>query len=283
LIILGGYLVTRSARRQHEVVRIVEEARLKAEQSDKFKSEFVTAMSHEIRGPLTNVQGFAELIATQDLDEATTRDFAETILRAVRHLLTVISTVLDAEKISHSRLVINPQATDVRRLLDLCLRMNEAQARAKSLQLITDIDDSVPAMIWVDDLRLSQVFHNLIGNAIKFTQSGSVQVNAEADQNVLRISVVDTGPGIAPEFQSRIFEKYLQGDPKLSRIHGGTGLGLNLSRMIVEMMGGCIYCKSSEGAGCTFVVELPLSSIIVKEVQSQSVNAEAAGPAVPAQ
>lgn len=264
LLIIGGLLVTRTVRRQEETIRVVEQARLKAEESDRFKSEFVTAMSHEIRGPLTNIQGFAELISTQQLDEATTRDFAATILRASHHLLTVISTVLDAEKIGRAKLVLHPEQVDLRRMLGLCMQMHEVQAAAKNLQSTVDVKDSVPASIYVDGLRLSQVVHNLVGNAVKFTESGEVNIRAEADEQVLRISVNDTGPGIAPEYQSRIFEKYVQGDPKLSRIHGGTGLGLNLSRMIVELMGGRINCQSEKGAGCTFVVELPLGAVLVK-------------------
>ena len=128
----------------------------------------------------------------------------------------------------------------------------------KNLELKLNFEGEIPLSAWLDGLRFSQVVHNFLNNAIKFTSAGSVNVDVFADKVALRVTVRDTGPGIALRYQKRIFERFRQGDPLLSRIHGGTGLGLSLSKSLVELMGGRIWFESMVEVGSTFAFEIPL-------------------------
>ena len=243
---------------QSKSLQIMEDARRIAEESDAFKSEFINAISHEVRGPLTNINGFAELMSMAPLDQDTIKDYSTTILRAGEHLERIVNQLLDAEKASLGKLVLHLEPTDVRALIAQCVHINSVAAMKKNLELKLNFEGEIPLSAWLDGLRFSQVVHNFLNNAIKFTGEGSVNVDVFADKVALRVMVRDTGPGIALRYQKRIFERFRQGDPSLSRIHGGTGLGLSLSKSLVELMGGRIWFESMVEVGSTFAFEIPL-------------------------
>ena len=192
------------------------------------------------------------------LDQDTIKDYSTTILRAGEHLERIVNQLLDAEKASLGKLVLHLEPTDVRVLIAQCVEINSAAAMKKNLELKLNFDGEIPLNAWLDGLRFSQVAHNFLNNAIKFTSAGGVYVDVFADRVALRVTVRDTGPGIATRYQKRLFERFRQGDPLLNRIHGGTGLGLNLSKSLVELMGGRIWFESMVGVGSTFAFEVPL-------------------------
>jgi signal transduction histidine kinase len=258
LLLATGWVVSWAVLNQAKSVRDLEDARRAAEESDAFKSEFINAISHEVRGPLTNINGFAELMAMAPLDQDTIKDYSTTILRAGEHLERIVNQLLDAEKASLGKLVLHLEPTDVRALIAQCVHINSVAAMKKNLELKLNFEGEIPLSAWLDGLRFSQVVHNFLNNAIKFTSAGSVNVDVFADKVALRVTVRDTGPGIALRYQKRIFERFRQGDPLLSRIHGGTGLGLSLSKSLVELMGGRIWFESMVEVGSTFAFEIPL-------------------------
>ena len=258
-LLLGlGLAVSWAVVSQSKSVQALEDARRAAEESDAFKSEFINAISHEVRGPLTNINGFAELMSMAPLDQDTIKDYSTTILRAGEHLERIVNQLLDAEKANLGKLVLHLEPTDVRALIAQCVHINSVAAMKKNLELKLNFEGEIPLSAWLDGLRFSQVVHNFLNNAIKFTGEGSVNVDVFADKVALRVMVRDTGPGIALRYQKRIFERFRQGDPLLSRIYGGTGLGLSLSKSLVELMGGRIWFESTVGVGSMFAFELPL-------------------------
>jgi signal transduction histidine kinase len=264
LLLATGWVVSWAVLSQAKSLRALEDARRAAEESDAFKSEFINAISHEVRGPLTNINGFAELMSMAPLDQDIIKDYSTTILRAGEHLERIVNQLLDAEKANLGKLVLHLEPTDVRALIAQCVHINSVAAMKKGLELKLNFEGEIPLSAWLDGLRFSQVVHNFLNNAIKFTTEGSVNVDVFADKVALRVTVRDTGPGIALRYQKRIFERFRQGDPLLSRIYGGTGLGLSLSKSLVELMGGRIWFESMVEVGSTFAFEIPL----VHELQS---------------
>ena len=234
------------------------EARKTAEQSDAFKSDFINAISHEVRGPLTNINGFAELIGTLPLDAGTIKDYANTIQRAGLHLERLLTQLLDVEKAVAGKMVLHPAPIELHSTIELCVKIHKTTAGKKGIFINLVFVGDMPEFIIIDDLRLSQVLHNLLSNAVKFTVHGGVDVVVSCADGLLRVSVKDTGPGIAPAYQRGIFERFQQGDPLLSRVYGGTGIGLSLCKTLIEMMGGLIRFETAIDVGSTFYFEIPL-------------------------
>ncbi len=255
-----GLIISRTMRLQKTALSQMRDARALAEQADSFKNEFINAISHEVRGPLTNIKGFAELWVMQPLDHETSKDYALTILRAVDHVDRVVSQLLDAEKGSAGQLQLFPSAVDIRKLISDCVHIHRAQAEKKGLVLSSNFSGDERQIIYIDGFRFAQILHNLLSNAVKFTIEGTVEVAAHLSATRLNVSVHDSGPGIPPQYRETIFERFRQGDPELSRIHGGTGLGLNLCQTLAVLMGGTISFDSTVGAGTTFNVEIPYAN-----------------------
>lgn len=234
-------------------------ARDAAEQAAAARSAFLANMSHEIRTPINGVLGMAELLLDGDLSTADRRS-VEMIVSSGEALLGVINDILDFSKIEAQQLEIEATEFDLPSLVEATTRLLTPAAGAKGVELVLDIPDTVPQYVVGDPTRVRQVLTNLLGNAVKFTGEGEVvvQVTPVPESDRLRLSVRDTGPGIADDKMESIFEPFRQADPTTTRRHGGTGLGLSISRRLVALMGGTLVVESEVGHGSTFAFELPL-------------------------
>ncbi|TMI06916.1 MAG: response regulator [Betaproteobacteria bacterium] len=253
---IGSISVARDVtqhKRSEEALRLAREA---AESASHAKSSFLARMSHEIRTPMNGVLGMTELLLETGLTSAQ-RKYAETVQRSGKNLLGIINDLLDFSKIEAGKLELESVDMDLRRSLEDVVDLLAERAHVKGLELACSIPANLATHVKGDPLRLGQVLTNLVGNAIKFTEQGSVVIRVagleETAQSVtLRFEVSDTGAGISAAAQSHIFEEFAQADGSTTRKHGGSGLGLAISRQLVEMMGGNIYVESVLGAGSTF-------------------------------
>src|SRR5262245_26337794 len=237
--------------------RIVQKSH-ELELASQHKSQFVANMSHELRTPLAAILGFAELI--QEGFYGPLPDKSMDALTRIRsngkHLLALINSVLDIAKIESGQFSLNLAEYALESVVETVRSATEALAETKKLALKTDVVGSLPIGLG-DEQRLTQVLLNLVGNAIKFTDSGEVRVTAKAVNGHFAVSVMDTGPGIPEQEQKRIFEQFHQVDSTLTKAKGGTGLGLAIAKQIVEMHGGRIWVESTIGKGATFQMEVP--------------------------
>jgi signal transduction histidine kinase/dihydroneopterin aldolase len=222
------------------------------------KSQFVANMSHELRTPLAAVLGYAELMQEGFYGNQSEKSMdALTRIRSNgKHLLGLINTVLDIAKIESGQFTLNMAEYAIESVVETVRSATESLAQNKKLALTTEVAKSLPIGLG-DEQRLTQVLLNLVGNAIKFTDTGEVRVTARAFDGNFNVSVSDSGPGIPAEHQTRIFEQFQQVDNSNTRAKGGTGLGLAIARQIVEMHGGRIWVESTLGRGSTFQMELP--------------------------
>ncbi|WP_130835452.1 two-component sensor histidine kinase BarA [[Erwinia] mediterraneensis] len=237
-------------------------AKKRAQEAARIKSEFLANMSHELRTPLNGVIGFTRQMLKTGLS-ATQRDYMLTIERSANNLLSIINDVLDFSKLEAGRLVLETIPFPLRATLDETLVLLTPSAHEKGLELTVSLEKSVPDNVIGDPLRLQQILINLMGNAIKFTEHGTIDVKVtkrmeSATRVGLEIQVHDTGIGISEQQQSQLFQAFRQADTSISRRHGGTGLGLVITQRLVKEMGGEIAFHSRLNQGSTFRVHLQL-------------------------
>jgi GAF domain-containing protein len=244
-----------------ENARLFEEIARKSREleiASQHKSQFVANMSHELRTPLAAILGYAELMQEGFYEPLGQKSLdALTRIRSNgKHLLGLINTVLDIAKIESGQFTLNMAEYSIESVVETVRSATESLAQNKKLTLTTSVDKSLPVGLG-DEQRLTQVLLNLVGNAIKFTDTGEVCVTAKVTNGYFNVSVTDTGPGIPLDQQDRIFEQFHQVDSSNTKAKGGTGLGLAIAKQIVEMHGGRIWVESTLGKGSTFQMELP--------------------------
>ena len=248
--------VIRRQRAEEELRR----AKASAESANRAKSDFLTTMSHEMRTPMNAILGMADLLSESPLHEEQ-RGYVEIFQKAGANLLALINDILDLAKVESGRFELESIDFDVRALLEKIIEMMVSRAQDRGLQLALEIMPDVPSGLVGDPNRLRQILLNLIGNALKFTEQGSVTVRVERDPGGnpgwLRFSVIDTGIGIAADKSEMIFDRFTQADSSTTRQYGGTGLGLAISKGFVELMGGKLGCISEVGKGSTFYLAAP--------------------------
>ena len=242
----------RRFQRERQTIEMLQRANLELQEADRMKSEFLTNMSHELRTPLNAIIGFSEIIrTTPELSEAERGEFAETIHNSGRRLLTLINDILDLTHIQAGRLELHPAPCLVAEAVDAALTENAAAATQKELTVTSEVDRTTQVVF--DPRSLRHVVHNLVNNAVKFTpHHGSVVISAAETDAGTVVEVRDTGIGIKREDQARLFEEFRQVDGSTSRGYEGVGLGLALSKRLVELQGGQIWVESTPGKGSAF-------------------------------
>ncbi len=239
-------------------------------QLDRLKDEFLANTSHELRTPLYGIVGLAESLL-DDPGEAVPPKMTQSlqmIVNSGRRLSHLVGDILDFSQLRHANIELHRRAIDLGPLVEVVLTLSRSLAAGKDLVLKSMLPDNLPA-VDADENRLQQILHNLVGNAIKFTESGKVEVVASVDGERVVITVSDTGAGIAEEEQTRIFDAFVQVDASMERELGGTGLGLAVTRQLVELHGGEIWLESELGSGSIFAFTLPLAELESEAADTQ--------------
>ncbi len=245
-------------------------ARKDAEQASRVKSQFLANISHEIRTPLNSIVGFTHLLLKSNLDDKQ-KDQLLTIQKSSENLLSIINDILDFSKIEAGKLNLEIEEVNIRETLNSVIELLQPLAREKKLKQILRVDEDVPDIMLSDSLRIQQVLTNLINNAIKFSDHGSLIIRvsiagSKSTNSSIRFSVSDQGIGLSEKAKEKLFDPFHQSDTSNIRRFQGTGLGLTISRHLVEMLGGDIGVESTLGEGSTFWFTLPLSKPLTKPI-----------------
>jgi PAS domain S-box-containing protein len=250
--------ITERKTLQTELVK----AKEKAEESDHLKSAFLANMSHEIRTPLNSIIGFSELLADPDFDDDQKNEFIKTIIDNGNSLLVIISDIMDFSMLEARQMKIRTEIISTKMLLTELLIDFGKKADQRGIELRLDKSSQSPdVMMENDSYRIKQIFSNLIGNAIKFTHEGYIEIGYKFEAGWIEFHVKDTGIGIAPEFHQAIFDRFRQVDTAKTRKYGGNGLGLAISKNLVELLGGKIWVKSEPDKFSEFYFTIPIKEI----------------------
>ncbi|EGQ7988945.1 response regulator, partial [Vibrio vulnificus] len=234
-------------------------AREESERANRAKSEFLAMMSHELRTPLNSVLGMLDVLKQSDMS-AGHINLLSHMESSAGLLLAIISDILDLSKIESGEFSLSPQWININDTVTFVVSQQQLVAATKGLNIELSIELDDKRHYWLDPSRLSQVLFNLIGNAVKFTQQGQIDIRVNLENDELSISVIDTGIGIEKEKISSLFTAFKQADSSITRKFGGTGLGLAITKHLVELMSGTVRVSSQFGKGSTFVVKIPVKS-----------------------
>ena len=262
-----------------ELAQNFEAERDKAEAASVAKSEFLATMSHEIRTPMNGVLGFASLLINSDLDE-TQKDYVQSIKDSGDNLLNIINDILDISKIEAGALVLDSEVFSLRSVIESVLSLQRPKAQAKGLDLAMHIDPAMPNWLLGDSGRVRQMLMNFVGNAVKFTEHGSIAVVARTSDKPstedgftnVTIEILDTGIGIPEDKIEILFDRFTQVDSSRTRRFGGTGLGLAISRELANAMGGSVSAESTVGEGSVFRVDIPFETM--RDRDTNDLNSE---------
>jgi len=261
----------------HESLELLTTARNAADAANQNKSEFLANMSHEIHNPMNGVIGMLQLLRFTELTDEQ-KDYLSAIETSADDLLAIINDILDLSKIEAGKIELEISRFSLRRCINDVLLMQTSRAFEKGVQVEARLDEQLPLEVYGDQLRVKQVLLNLLGNAVKFTEEGTISIEArllqkQDDNSIVQITVSDTGIGMSPEVLGKVFDPFIQADVCTTRRFGGTGLGLTICRQLAELMGGRISATSEEGKGSQFYLELPfrLSTQVVEAEPAASV------------
>lgn len=266
-----GFIFFQNLILSYRFAHSLRKAKVQAEQSGQAKSEFLANMSHEIRTPLNGVIGFVDLLMKTKLDD-TQKQYMSTVLQSANSLLDIINDILDFSKIEAGKLELSIEKYDLYQLAEQGIDIITYQANEKGLEILLNIQPNTPRFIWTDSVRLRQVLVNLLGNAVKFTQKGEIELRISVLEHIsdekkrMRFSVRDTGVGIDTKNQEKIFHAFSQEDASISRKFGGTGLGLTISNRLLGLMGSELKVESELGTGSTFYFD-----VILKAVEGEAI------------
>lgn len=263
------YFVARDITQQKQMIEELKEAQLQAEEASRLKTHFLATMSHELRTPLNAIIGFSDLLLKEILGEVPSeqREYITDIQNNGKHLLSLINSILDLTKIESGQIEFDYKPVNIPYVVEHVRRRLHPLAAQKRLYFSTYVDPSVPVFVVSDEVKLKQILINLIGNAIKFTETGGVNVKVDKEDDEWVIVVSDTGIGIPQEELGGLFEEFHQLDTSLERKYEGTGLGLSITCKLVTNMNGRLEVTSKLGKGSVFTVRLPLDVEKLKHVK----------------
>lgn len=263
----------RNATLFHELTLAKEKAEIaqqKAQASEETKSRFLANMSHEIRTPLTAIMGYSEALSEEGITDEERTNFVGYILRSGKHLLSMINDILDISKIEARKIEVENLTCSLLEILCDIDSYMKIKTREKNLQYSLKIDFPIPSTLLTDPTRVKQILLNMCNNAVKFTNQGAITINVRMQSNQrLRIAVADTGIGIGEHEKGRIFNAFDQADTSTTRLFGGTGLGLYISKNLAQLLGGDLTFDSEKGVGSNFILQLPIGSTDVPFVRHE--------------
>nr|WP_321247099.1 ATP-binding protein [uncultured Psychroserpens sp.] len=258
LITILAFVIFNRLKVTRQQKAIIEEQKKKVEQSEKYKEQFLANMSHEIRTPMHAISGMTKILQRNDHPKS-----QDVFLKAMRassdNLVVILNDVLDLSKIEAGKLEIENISLNLEVVIENVIQILKFKAEEKGLILSHEISENVPTLVMGDPTRLNQILINLVGNAIKFTEKGTVDILVSSANNKLNFEIKDTGIGIPKDKQETIFAAFEQAKESTTRYYGGTGLGLSISKQLVDLQDGKIWVESSEDKGSTFYFELPLT------------------------
>lgn len=274
---LAIYCYDVSERKEFEVQ--LEQSKRSAEAANQAKSNFLANMSHELRTPMNGILGISDLLIHMEIDEKA-RELSKILNSSARNLLALVNDILDFSKIEAGELSLEKIPFNLYETLDQIIKLQTPVATKKNLTLASNIQTDIPSYFIGDPVRIQQILNNLINNAIKFTEKGSIYIETSCLKNkdlyTTTIKVIDTGIGIPQDKQELIFKKFTQADVSTARKYGGTGLGLSITKQLVEMMGGTITLESTPGTGTTFSIIIPMHNIdehdVIKKKETKTAS-----------